>query len=64
MATDAHGRVALFGEGVRAAVREQAATFARTFPELTEVRDVTIVRDRRHRARIDRVRSLERAGAA
>ena len=64
VATDAQGRVALFGEGVRAAVRKQAATFARAFPEITEVRDVTIVRDRRHRARIDRVRSLERSGAA
>jgi acyl-CoA synthetase (AMP-forming)/AMP-acid ligase II len=57
------GRAMLFGEHVGRRIREGGARrFARLFPELSEVREVRIVRDRRHRARIDRAASLAGAG--
>jgi acyl-CoA synthetase (AMP-forming)/AMP-acid ligase II len=52
-----------FGQGVRARETELRSRF----PSLAGVRETRIVRDRRHRARIDRARSLprgwDRAGA-
>lgn len=56
------GRLVLCGEGVVRRVDEAGPDFLRRHPELEEVRDTSIVRDRRHRARIDRRASLARAG--
>ena len=64
VACDAQGQLTLYGEHVRAAVHDVHDAFRKWFPEILAVRDVTIVRDRRHRARIDRVRSLARVRAA
>ncbi|HUF11893.1 MAG TPA: class I adenylate-forming enzyme family protein [Longimicrobiales bacterium] len=61
VARDADGRLHLYGESVRARAGRQGIELLRVFPELYDVHDVTIVRDRRHRARIDRKRTLERA---
>jgi len=49
------GRV-LLGEGVAA----HAAALRALCPELTDIVEAPLVLDRRHRARIDRVRSVPR----
>jgi hypothetical protein len=51
------GRLMLFGDDVsrRVAAADQ---FGSLFPEVEGLEDVSIVRDRRHRARIDRKRTL------
>jgi acyl-CoA synthetase (AMP-forming)/AMP-acid ligase II len=56
------GRLVLHGEDVVRRVAEAGPDFGRRHPELDGVRDAKIVRDRRHRARIDRRASLARAG--
>lgn len=57
------GRLILFGEEIRRRIRAAGTSrFEELFPELSHARDLRIVRDRRHRARIDRPRSLARAG--
>lgn len=58
------GRAILCGEELGQRVAATGAPLARTFPELSELREVRIVRDRRHRARIDRRASLTKAGLA
>jgi olefin beta-lactone synthetase len=55
---DTAGIAWLCGEGIRARVREREVALDSEFPEIAGIREVKIVRDRRHRARIDRVRSL------
>ena len=62
VARDEAGRLHLYGESVRARAREKGIDILREFPEIDEVHDVKILRDRRHRARIDRARTLERHG--
>jgi olefin beta-lactone synthetase len=52
------GRVVLVGEGVR----KSAKALKRAFPYLDEVVERPIVRDPRHRARIDRARSAKGLG--
>ncbi|HEX2719028.1 MAG TPA: hypothetical protein VHM67_15270, partial [Gemmatimonadaceae bacterium] len=56
------GRLVLFGEGVTTRARERGIAIRRDFAEIAEVRELEIVRDRRHRARIDRARSLAKGG--
>jgi acyl-CoA synthetase (AMP-forming)/AMP-acid ligase II len=57
------GRAILYGEGLRRRIRDAGRSrLAQLAPELSEVRELQIVRDRRHRARIDRAGSLARAG--
>ncbi|HSM05713.1 MAG TPA: AMP-binding protein [Longimicrobiales bacterium] len=56
------GRLMLFGEGLPREARRFAPDFRTRHPELDGVRPLRIVRDRRHRARIDRGASLARAG--
>jgi len=55
-----HQRLALFGERMPSGAA--AVVFRRLFPEITEIRETRIKRDRRHRARIDRRATLSRAG--
>jgi acyl-CoA synthetase (AMP-forming)/AMP-acid ligase II len=62
VARDSAGRLHLYGEDVRRRAARAGIEPTRAFPELAGVHDVTIVRDRRHRARIDRARTLERHG--
>lgn len=54
------GRLVLFGDDVN---RRVAATdrFGSLFPEVEGLEDLSIVRDRRHRARIDRKRTLAKS---
>ncbi len=52
------GQLWLVGEGV---ARRDAEIRAR-FPQIQAVKELSIVRDRRHRARIDRARSLKKGG--
>jgi olefin beta-lactone synthetase len=56
------GRLVLYGEGAARRAAAEGEAFRAAFPELHGVRDLRIVRDRRHRARIDRAASLRRAG--
>jgi acyl-CoA synthetase (AMP-forming)/AMP-acid ligase II len=58
------GRLVLHGERLRSTSRERGISIERRFPEIDDVVDLRIVRDRRHRSRIDRVRSLAGAGVA
>jgi acyl-CoA synthetase (AMP-forming)/AMP-acid ligase II len=53
------GKLRLCGEGLRRRSRE----IREAFPEIHEVIELSIQRDRRHRARIDRKRSLEKGAA-
>ena len=57
VSTLSSGRLALFGDQVTRRVAD-AEGFTSLFPEIEELEDVSIVRDRRHRARIDRTRTL------
>ncbi len=59
---DPAGRLVLYGENVSRKRAEAGAGFATEFPEVEMIREGTIVRDRRHRARIDRRASLATAG--
>ncbi len=52
------GELWLAGEGVS----RRAAEIRRQFPLIQAVKEISIVRDRRHRARIDRARSLKKGG--
>lgn len=61
---DAVGRLLLFGEDLPAEARDFGADFRSRHPELDGCRPLRIVRDRRHRARIDRRASLARGGYA
>ena len=54
------GLLTLYGEGMPSGAA--AVAFRRLFPEIVEMREAHIARDRRHRARIDRRATLERAG--
>jgi olefin beta-lactone synthetase len=49
-------KVYLYGEGVCA----QARQLKQEFPELDEIKETKIIRDKRHRARLDRKRSLKK----
>tara|TARA_B100000427_G_scaffold311214_1_gene301665 strand:+ start:128 stop:457 length:330 start_codon:yes stop_codon:yes gene_type:complete len=51
------GRIVLFGDQVTRRVAD-AEGFTSLFPEVEGLEDLSIVRDRRHRARIDRPRTL------
>jgi olefin beta-lactone synthetase len=55
---DERGTARLCGEGIGARIKEMGVSLEREFPEIAGLREIRIVRDRRHRARIDRVRSL------
>ena len=55
---DADGRLCLCGEGVERRVGRDRAGFASLFPEIQHIVETPIVRDRRHRARIDRRATL------
>lgn len=55
-------RLVLFGEGISKKVSAAERPLRQAFPEIADVREIRIVRDRRHRARIDRARSLAKAG--
>jgi olefin beta-lactone synthetase len=57
---DEKGAPWLYGEGIGAKIRALGVSLEREFPEITGLREIRIVRDRRHRARIDRARSLGR----
>jgi hypothetical protein len=59
-ATD--GRLVLYGERLRSRSRARGTAIERAFPEIADVRHLRIVRDRRHKARLDRARSLARGG--
>ena len=54
------GRLMLFGDDVSRRVAD-ADCFSSLFPEIEGLEDVSIVRDRRHRARIDRKRTLAKS---
>ena len=54
------GQLTLFGE--RLPTGAAAVAFQRSFPAILELREARIVRDRRHRARIDRRSTLKKAG--
>ena len=54
------GRLVLFGDDVSRRVAD-ADRFSSLFPEIEGLEDVSIVRDRRHRARIDRKRTLAKS---
>lgn len=54
------GRLVLFGDGINRRVAA-ASGFGSLFPEIEELKDVSIVRDRRHRARIDRKGTLAKS---
>ncbi|HSG47643.1 MAG TPA: class I adenylate-forming enzyme family protein [Longimicrobiales bacterium] len=56
------GSLVLYGE--RLPRRAFSAEFRAGYPALRQVRSIRIVRDRRHRARIDRTASLANAGIA
>lgn len=58
VARDPEGRMALCGEDVERRTAEADTCFSARFPEIERVLDVRIVRDRRHRARIDRRTTL------
>lgn len=58
----ADGRLVLYGEGILKKIRALGKSFASIAPEIAAVREVRILRDRRHRARIDRAGSLAAAG--
>jgi hypothetical protein len=60
----ADGRLVLNGERLRSTSRARGIRIERAFPEIAAVRALRVVRDRRHRSRIDRARSLRLAGAA
>ncbi|GAC1688473.1 MAG: hypothetical protein NVS9B3_07050 [Gemmatimonadaceae bacterium] len=60
---DARGDRWLYGEGLRARSRAEGISLETTFPELSGVREARIVRDRRHRARIDRAATVARSRA-
>jgi acyl-coenzyme A synthetase/AMP-(fatty) acid ligase len=51
---DSTGQLILWGEGVE----KSRELILKNFPEIHQVKDTTIVRDRRHRARIDRKASI------
>lgn len=55
---DAADKAWLYGEGIRELARARNIDLTREFPELAGTREVKILRDRRHRARIDRRSSL------
>ena len=57
VSTLSSGRLVLFGDHITRRVAD-AEGFTSLFPEIEELEDVSIVRDRRHRARIDRTRTL------
>ena len=61
---DEQRRLFLYGENLPKEARDFRRPFRVRHPELAGVRRVRIVRDRRHRARIDRKASLVRAGWA
>ena len=54
------GRLVLYGERLRSRSRSRGMLIEHAFPEIAEVRNRRLVRDRRHRARIDRARSRRR----
>lgn len=54
------GELILCGQGLK----HRSETICRQFPEITAVHEVTIVRDHRHRARIDRGRTLSKGRLA
>ena len=54
------GRLVLFGDDVNRRVAA-ADRFSSLFPEVEGLEDLSIVRDRRHRARIDRKRTLAKS---
>ena len=56
------GRLVLYGEGIQKKIRALGKAFASIAPEIAAVHEARIVRDRRHRARIDRAKSLAAAG--
>ena len=56
------GRLVLYGEGIQKKIGALGKPFASIAPEIAAVSEVRIVRDRRHRARIDRAKSLAAAG--
>ena len=64
MSRDDEGRLFLYGQGLPDEARDFRRSFRTRHPELVGVRRVRIVRDRRHRARIDRTASLARSGWA
>ena len=57
---DEKGPALLYGEGIVSRIRKLGVSLEREFPEIAGLREIRIVRDRRHRARIDRARSLGR----
>ncbi|MGI8619454.1 MAG: AMP-binding protein [Gemmatimonadaceae bacterium] len=56
------GTLLLFGEGIQKRIRAQGKSLGAVAPEIAAVHEVRIIRDRRHRARIDRTRTLAAAG--
>ena len=54
------GRLILYGEAVQRRVAAAGWHFSSRFPEIEGAVDVSIVRDRRHRARIDRSATLSK----